>query len=77
MASSAPDWPGMMRRPTAARYCDMKVAEFEAEVTCGRFPAPVLVGREERWSRKRLDEALDRLTGTAAPDWRQDSKLYA
>ena len=77
MASSAPDWPGMMRRATAASYCDMKVAEFEGEVASGRFPAPVLVGREERWSRKRLDEALDRLTGTTAPDWRQGSHLYA
>lgn len=67
----------MMRRATAASYCDMKVAEFEGEVADGRFPSPVLVGREERWSRKRLDEALDRLTNATAADWRQASKLYA
>ncbi|WP_298809579.1 hypothetical protein [uncultured Sphingomonas sp.] len=75
--ASAPDWPAMMRRATAASYCDMKVAEFEGEVATGRFPSPVLLGREERWSRKLLDEALERLTGSAAPDWRRGSNLYA
>lgn len=34
----APDWPRLMRRRTAALYCDMTEAEFEREVSSGRFP---------------------------------------
>jgi hypothetical protein len=77
MPSSAPDWPGLMRRETAARYCDMKVSEFEGEVTSGRLPNPIMIGRGERWNRRQLDEALDRLSGTTTPDWRSGSNLYA
>lgn len=79
--TAAPDWPRMMRRATAAAYCDMKAADFEREVLAGRLPDPVNLGGEERWSRSRLDESLDRLTGDAAPerpkDWRGDQPLYA
>ena len=77
MAATAPDWPALMRRQTAAAYCDMKPAEFEGEVTTGRLPMPKLVGREQRWSRRALDEALERLMGAGTPDWRQQSNLYA
>jgi len=74
---SAPDWPGMMRRPTAAAYCDMTAAEFEREVVAGRLPVPAVVGGAERWNRRLLDEALERLCGSGAPDWRAQQKLYA
>lgn len=77
MASTAPDWPGLMTRNTAARYCDMKVSEFEGEVTLGRLPQPLAIGRGERWHRRQLDEALDRLSGGKTPDWRSKSNLYA
>lgn len=69
---NAPSWPGMMKRATAAAYCELSVAEFEREVNEGRLPLPVMLGRSEHWSRRRLDEALDRLSG-GADDWR--SKL--
>lgn len=71
-----PDWPRMMRRATAAAYCDMSAAEFEREVTAGRLPLPVRLGNSEHWSRAAVDEALDRLTGDNAPSWRQKSGLY-
>lgn len=72
-----PDWPAMMRRATAAQYCDMSTSEFEGEVNAGRLPLPVALGRQERWSRRALDAALEALTGSGTPDWRAGSNLYA
>lgn len=73
---TAPDWPRMMRRSTAALYCDLSVAEFEREVAGGRLPIPVKLGNSEHWSRVAIDEMLGRLTGDTTPDWRGKSKLY-
>lgn len=73
----APDWPAMMTRATAARYCDMTPAELEGEVTAQRLPLPVQFGKGDRWRRRDLDDALERLTGGGAPDWRAGCKLYA
>lgn len=67
-----PHWPAMMRRTLAARYCDLSAAEFEREVNEGRLPLPIVLGGSERWSRRKLDEALELLDG-GADDWR--SKL--
>lgn len=72
-----PDWPRMLRRATAAAYCDLTAAEFEREIADGRVPLPVIFGGSEHWSRVLLDEALERLTGEQVPDWRQRTKLYA
>lgn len=36
-----PAWPRMMKRPTAAKYCDLSEGAFVAEVTAGRLPEPV------------------------------------
>ncbi len=79
MASTAPDWPALMRRQTAAAYCDMKAPELEGEVNAGRLPMPLPKEfcREQRWSRRALDEALERLSGNNAPNWRERSNLYA
>jgi hypothetical protein len=73
---TAPDWPAMMQRATAARYCDMTASEFEGEVVSGRLPLPVQLGHGEKWQRRALDEAIDRLAGAAVPDWRAGSRLY-
>lgn len=73
---TAPDWPRMMRRRTAALYCDLKAEAFEREVACGRLPAPVLLGGEEHWSRPALDNALDRLIGEEKAAWRKKSRLF-
>lgn len=73
----SPDWPRLMRRATAAAYCDMTAGEFERAISAEALPGPVSIGGAERWSRIDLDAALDRLTGAATPDWRATAKLYA
>lgn len=65
-----PHWPGMMRRSLAAQYCDLTVAEFEREIANGRLPVPVMLGNNEHWSKSRMDEALERIAGGSANDWR-------
>lgn len=67
-----PTWPRMMKRATAAAYCDLSVASFEREVAIGRLPLPVKLGNTEHWCQAQIDAALDRLTGQAAPDWRKE-----
>lgn len=65
----------MMKRGTAALYCELSVAEFEREIVEGRLPMPVKLGKHEHWSKARLDEALDRLTGDNG-NWFDGSPLY-
>jgi predicted DNA-binding transcriptional regulator AlpA len=72
----APDWPRLMRRETAAMYCDMTPEKFERNMADGRLPLPVKFGSDEYWSRTAIDELLNRLTGDTLPNWRQKSKLY-
>lgn len=72
-----PDWPAIMRRDTAARYCDMSAAEFERAIADGIIPMPIRFGERERWSRSMLDRYISSATGESAPDWRAGSGLYA
>ncbi len=72
-----PDWPAMMKRDTAARYCDMSTAEFERAIADGVIPMPIRFGDRERWSRAVLDRYISNATGESAPDWRAESGLYA
>lgn len=76
MMSAAPDWPRMMKRATAAAYCDLSEPSFEREVTAGRLPGGVVFGGKLHWNRTAIDAALDRLSGEALPDWRSKSGLY-
>lgn len=48
-------WPRMLKRKTAAQYCDLSEAAFEREVVAGRLPAPVMLGGREH-SRKPDDQ---------------------
>jgi predicted DNA-binding transcriptional regulator AlpA len=73
---SARPWPAMMRRATAAAYCDLSVAEFEREIAAGNLPQPVTLGNHGHWSKSQLDQALAVLTGEAQKDWRIGSPLY-
>ena len=75
-ARLAPDWPRLMRRSTAALYCDLTVTAFERELIAGRLPQPVHFGGEDHWSRTSIDEHLDRLTGDKIPNWRDRAKIY-
>lgn len=74
--SAMPYWPLMMKRATAAAYCDLTVAEFEREVAAATLPLPVNLGNHEHWSRTSLDRALALLTGDVEEDWRIGSPLY-
>ena len=68
MASrSAPNWPGFMRRSTAARYCDMTASQFEAAVASGDLPLPQIIGGEERWSLAAIDKSR---SSEDTADWR-------
>lgn len=65
-------WPRMLKRQTAAAYCDLSVGAFEREITAGRLPAPVTLGGREHWCKKALDRALDQLTGAEQlPEYRK------
>lgn len=77
MPALAPDWPRMLRRTTAAAYCDLSVASFEREVGEGRLPPGVMFGGQLHWSRSAIDEALERISGESVPDWRASAGLYA
>ena len=76
MGDTPRDWPRMMKRKTAADYCDLSIAAFEREVIDGRLPIGVNLGGQKHWSRTQIDAALERITGGAAPSWREKSGLY-
>lgn len=65
----------MMRRKTAAAYCDVSEPAFEREVNSGRLPAPVMFGGRQHWHRATLDQDLARIAGHVT-DWRSTSTLY-
>lgn len=70
-------WPGMMKRATAAEYCDLSVAAFEREVIDGRLPASVTFGNRPHWRKDAIDAALARITGDgdgAEPDYVREMK---
>ncbi|MET0439147.1 MAG: hypothetical protein ABW043_16805 [Devosia sp.] len=67
----------MMKKGTAAAYCDLTPTEFEREVIAGKLPLPVPLGNHEHWSRAALDDYLAELAGEARHDWRKDQPLYA
>lgn len=64
-------WPKMMKRGTAAAYCDLTPVKFMQEVAAGRLPAPIKMGGEDHWSRDQIDDDIARLTGQTY-DWRKD-----
>jgi len=64
----------MMKRATAAEYCDMSEAAFEREIIAGRLPSSVVFGGRDHWRKEALDRALDRITGEnmATPSYREE-----
>lgn len=69
--SALPFWPRMMKRATAARYCDLTATEFEREVAAGNLPMPIRLGSSEHWDRLAIDEELSRLGGRTK-SWEDD-----
>lgn len=66
-------WPRMLKRKTAAAYCDLSEAAFEREISLGTLPAPIMLGGREHWCRNALDRALDQLTGASnADEWEKE-----
>lgn len=67
-------WPAMMKRTTAAEYCDLSPAAFEREIIAGRLPAGVVFGGREHWNKDAIDNALARIAGAidAMPDYRKE-----
>ena len=61
-------WPAMMRRATAAEYCDMSEAAFEREIAKGQLPCGVSFGGRIHWRKEAIDKALDRVSGEALDD---------
>lgn len=53
----------MMKRTTAAAYCDLSEPAFLREVSEGRLPCAIKLGGRDHWCKNKLDKALDRLTG--------------
>jgi len=67
-----PGWPRMMKRATAASYCDLSPSKFSQEVIAGRLPLPVKLGGEDHWNQVALDAELARLSGLEEDDWRKE-----
>lgn len=65
-AQTYPDWPGAMKRRTAAAYLDLAEAAFEREVAVGALPPPILLGGKPHWRKVALDNALGMLAGEEA-----------
>lgn len=77
MTAHIHQWPRMLKRATAAAYCDMSIAAFEREIVDGRLPAPVMLGNREHWCKNALDKALDAITGGgdgAEPDYIRETR---
>ena len=70
-----PDWPGAMKRATAAAYLDMGVAAFEREIDAGNLPYGFMLGGSLHWSRAALDRHLEKLEGGPVRDWRRELGL--
>lgn len=65
-------WPRMMKRKTAAEYCDLSESAFEREVLRGTLPCAITLGSRDHWDRQALDAALNVLAGVEAePDYRR------
>lgn len=75
-----PFWPRLLTRAQAATYLGLTVTGFNQGLEDGTWPEPVTThGRNKLWDRRRLDEAVDTLSGYAIQnahdkedeDWRR------
>lgn len=65
-------WPRMMKRKTAARYCDLAETAFVREVMSGKLPGSVMFGGHEHWDRNAIDKALDAICRNRPSSWEED-----
>jgi len=71
-----PFWPRLLTRAQAATYLGLTVNGFNTGLEDGTWPDPIVYGRSKLWDRRRLDEAVDVLSGYAIEaqeedDWRR------
>lgn len=62
-ASTLPDWPGAMKRKTAAAYLDVSEAAFDRDVSAGALPPSFILGGRPHWRKEALDKAMALLCG--------------
>jgi hypothetical protein len=62
----------MMKRATAAAYCDLSESAFTGEVAAGRLPSPVNLGGRDHWFRPSLDNALAAIAGDTVADYEKE-----
>jgi len=66
-------WPRLMKRKTAAEYCDLSESAFVGEILAGRIPCAISFGKRDHWDRMALDRAINRLAGNDdVPDYRKE-----
>jgi hypothetical protein len=65
-------WPHMMKRATAAQYCDLSEGAFLKEVAAGRLPSAANLGGREHWFRPALDKALARIAGENSASYEEE-----
>ena len=59
-------WPRLMRAETAARYVDERSVQTFRRSVGKVYPRPIRIsGKGERWLRDQLDQAINRLFGSA------------
>ena len=57
-------WPRLMTAETAAAYVDERSVEAFRRAVGRLWPKPLKVaGKGERWTKEKMDEAIDRLAG--------------
>ena len=65
-------WPRLMKRSTAAQYCDLSEPAFERAVLEGTLPFAVKLGDRDHWDKLALDAAISKLLGDEdQPDYRR------
>lgn len=72
-----PDWPGAMRKETAAAYLELGVTTFEREVAEGNLPRGFTLGGSLHWSKAALDRHLEAIDAEPQSDWRCKAGLQS
>ena len=63
-----PDWPRVLSRDEAARYCGIAVSTLDREIDEGRMPPSRWITTNRRgWDRRQLDAWIDRKFASGPP----------
>ncbi|SMH60495.1 hypothetical protein [Azospirillum agricola] len=67
-----PNWPRLLTRAQAASYLGLTINGFSRGMEDGMWPSPITYGGSKLWDRRRLDEAVDLLSGYVIETYEQD-----